>query len=90
MKTPSDSLRGAIQTADMSERIELASMLTEREVKLLGLEAAIQTRTVPDKGVFHRVRIGPYSDVEELNRVRAVLTQNGIDAALVKVREADK
>ncbi len=57
---------------------------------LLGLEATIQTRTIPDKGVFHRVRIGPYADVEELNRVRGVLTQNGIDASLVKVREADK
>jgi cell division protein FtsN len=57
---------------------------------LMGIEAAIQTRTLPEKGVFHRVRIGPYADVEELNRVRAVLTQNGIEAALVKVREADK
>ena len=56
----------------------------------MGMEATIQTRTVPDKGVFHRVRIGPYTNVEELNSVRSVLTQNGIDAALVKVREADK
>ena len=57
---------------------------------LLGLEAAIQTRILPDKGVWHRVRVGPYSDVEELNRVRGVLKQNNIEAALVKVREADK
>ena len=31
-----------------------------------------------------------YSDVEELNRVRTILKQNGVDAALVKVREAEK
>ena len=57
---------------------------------LLGLEAAIQTRTLPEKGVWHRVRVGPYTDVEELNRVREVLKQNSIETALVKVREADK
>ena len=57
---------------------------------LLGLEAAIQTRTLPEKGVWHRVRLGPYADVEELNRVRGVLKQNNIETALVKVREADK
>ena len=57
---------------------------------LVGIEASIQTTNLPDKGVWHRVRIGPYADVEELNRVRSVLKQNGVDAALVKVREADK
>lgn len=57
---------------------------------LVGIEASIQTTTLPEKGVWHRVRIGPYSDVEELNRVRSILKQNGVEAALVKVREADK
>lgn len=57
---------------------------------LLGIEASIQARTLPEKGVWHRVRVGPYSDVEELNRVRGILTQNGIETALVKVRETDK
>jgi len=57
---------------------------------LLGLEATIQQRTLPDKGVWHRVRVGPYTDVEELNRVREVLKQNNIEVALVKVREPDK
>ena len=57
---------------------------------LVGIEAAIQTTNLPDKGLWHRVRVGPYSDVEELNRVRGVLKQNGVDAALVKVREAGK
>ena len=57
---------------------------------LVGIEASIQTTNLPDKGVWHRVRVGPYADVEELNRVRGVLKQNGVDAALVKVREAEK
>jgi len=57
---------------------------------LLGVEASIQTRTLPEKGVWHRVRVGPYTDVEELNRVRDILKQHNIDVALVKVREADR
>ncbi len=44
-----ESLRGVIQTADMSERIELASMLTDREVKLLGLEAALKLVNAPTR-----------------------------------------
>jgi hypothetical protein len=33
------------------------------------------------------VRLGPYTALEDLNKVRRVLTQNGIDASLVKVKE---
>lgn len=54
---------------------------------LLGVEATIQTITLPDKGVWHRVRVGPYTSVEELNRTRDTLKQNGVETALIKVRE---
>jgi cell division protein FtsN len=57
---------------------------------LLGLEATVQARNLPEKGVWHRVRVGPYTDVDELNRIRDILRQNNVDAALVKVREAEK
>ncbi len=54
---------------------------------LLGVEATIQTTTLPDKGVWHRVRVGPYTSVEELSRTRDTLKQNGVETALIKVRE---
>jgi cell division protein FtsN len=54
---------------------------------LLGIEATIQTTTLPDRGVWHRVRVGPYTSVEELNRTRDTLRQNGVETALIKVRE---
>lgn len=54
---------------------------------LIGIEASIQTTTVPDKGVWHRVRIGPYTSVGELTRTRDVLKQSGIETTLIKVRE---
>jgi cell division protein FtsN len=55
---------------------------------LIGVEATIQTAAVPDKGTWHRVRIGPYANVEALNSVRDVLKQNGYDTALIKVPDA--
>lgn len=57
------------------------------KLALMGVEATIQTVTVPDKGIWHRVRVGPYSNVEELNRMRATLTQNGVSASLVKMHD---
>ena len=54
---------------------------------LLGIEARIQTATLPDKGVWHRVRVGPYTSVEELGRTRDALKQNGVETTLIRVRE---
>lgn len=54
------------------------------QLALLGVEAAIQTSDVPDKGVFHRVRVGPFRTPDEVNRIRALLTQNAIPATLIK------
>ena len=51
---------------------------------LLGIEAAIQTRDLGEKGVFHRVRVGPFRAMDEINRTRTLLTQNNIPATLVK------
>lgn len=54
---------------------------------LIGVEARIQTATLPDKGVWHRVRVGPYTSVEELGRTRETLKQNGVETTLIKVRD---
>jgi hypothetical protein len=42
-----DSLRGAIKTADMTSRIELAMMLADAEVEQLGLDAALKLVNAP-------------------------------------------
>lgn len=44
-----EDLRGALEVADMSERIELAEMLTDREVDLLGLGVALQLVNAPTR-----------------------------------------
>jgi cell division protein FtsN len=47
-----------------------------------GFEANIQTATIPDKGVWHRVRLGPYNG-SEAGKTIAALQQNGIIATQV-------
>jgi cell division septation protein DedD len=47
----------------------------------------VQQVNVPDKGIMHRVRTGPYRSPEEMAQVRALLAQNGIPASVVKVKD---
>lgn len=54
---------------------------------ILGFESSVEPAALPDKGTWYRVRMGPYKKVEEINRVRQMLAQNGIDASLVKIKE---
>jgi cell division protein FtsN len=54
---------------------------------LAGLEAQIQTATLPDKSVWHRVRMGPYSNAQDLDKARAALKENKIENAVIKVNE---
>ncbi len=57
------------------------------KIAILGFESSVEPTALPDKGTWYRVRLGPYTSLEDLNRVRRVLTQNGIDASLVKVKD---
>ena len=52
---------------------------------LAGLEAQIQTATLSDNSVWHRVRLGPYATTAELDRARAVLRENKIEPSVIKV-----
>lgn len=54
---------------------------------MLGLEASVQTAEVPEKGTMHRVRVGPYGSAEQMNQARGQLSQNGIPATVVRVKE---
>lgn len=74
--------------------LQAGSFQTEAEadnlkakLALLGVEATIQTANIPDKGVWHRVRAGPYTDIEELNKARGTLSKNAIQASLIKIHE---
>ena len=47
---------------------------------LANFEAQIQKVTVQGKGVFYRVRLGPFADMRKLKTARQGLSQLGIDA----------
>jgi len=57
------------------------------KIAILGFESSVEPTVLPEKGTWYRVRLGPYTTLEELNRVRRVLSQSGIDASLVKLRD---
>jgi cell division protein FtsN len=54
---------------------------------LIGVEAAVQSTDVGDKGVWYRVRVGPYAKIEDTARLRQMLAENGINVTLIKVKD---
>ncbi|MFA6312246.1 MAG: SPOR domain-containing protein [Sterolibacterium sp.] len=58
------------------------------KLALMGLETSLQDVNVPDKGVMHRVRVGPFAKLEDMNRVRNQLSQDGIQATVIKIKDA--
>ena len=51
---------------------------------LSGWEATMQSVTQPDKSVRYRVRLGPYDNTDEVNRVKSELGSRGFDVAVIK------
>ncbi len=60
------------------------------KLAILGLDSSVEPSVLPDKGTWYRVRLGPYRKLDDINRVRQALAQNGIDASLVRVKSAEK
>lgn len=54
------------------------------KLALIGIEARIQTQEIPGKGLWHRVRVGPFSQAADIEKARAQLHGNGIESTVVK------
>lgn len=70
---------GAYTTTDDAEKVKA-------KLALLGMIANIQPANIPDKGVWYRVRLGPYKTAEDMNEALATLKLNGLNAAPIKVQ----
>lgn len=70
---------GAFSNADDADKLKA-------KLAMLGMEASIQTVTIPDRGVWHRVRLGPYKGTDEMNKTLAALKQNGVEATPMKAQ----
>ena len=68
---------GAFQSATDAENLKA-------KIAFSGFEANVRAVNLPDKGTLYRVRLGPYKNPDEVNRIKATLSQNGIGAAVVK------
>lgn len=57
---------------------------TKARLALMGVAATIAERK-SELGTLYRVRVGPFNEVEAMNRARVRLSDNGVDAAVVRV-----
>jgi cell division protein FtsN len=68
---------GAFQSESDAESLKA-------KIAFAGMEASVRQVNLPDKGTLYRVRLGPYRSLDEVNRIKTALSQNGIAAAVVK------
>jgi cell division protein FtsN len=54
------------------------------QLALQGVESKVQKVSV-DNDTWHRIRIGPISELTELNRLRAILRKAQVDALVIRV-----
>jgi cell division protein FtsN len=55
------------------------------KLALIGFEARIISAEV-NGTTFYRVRVGPYAQLDDMNRARSRLAENGIEASVVRQR----
>ncbi len=75
-KTPLFLQAGSFSTAQDADN-------QKAKLAFMGIEAVVQQVMVQDK-TFYRVRVGPYTKIDELNKVRAELAKSGVEAQLSK------
>lgn len=70
---------GAYTNIDDAEKVKA-------RLALLGMVANVQPANIPDKGLWYRVRLGPYKNSAEMNEALANLKLNGLNAAPIKAQ----
>jgi cell division protein FtsN len=75
-RTPLFLQAGSFSTAEDADN-------QKAKLAFMGVEAVIQQVMIQDRNLY-RVRVGPYSKIDELNKVRAELAKAGIEAQLAK------
>lgn len=96
-KNESNKIRPEIQSNGNKDEIYILQIgsfrrqgfATEMKAKLalIGISADIQRVVINDKDIRYRVRIGPYTNLEEIPRIKEKLTDNNFDYTLLKLSE---
>ena len=77
-----------LQAGAFSEEKEADNL--KAKIALTGLEASVRPVTIPDKGTLFRVRLGPYQSLEDANRIKTALSQNGVGVAIIRTTDEPK
>ena len=67
-----------------SYRNEADAKRRRTQLALQGIDAKVQ-RVAVDADVWHRLRIGPISNLDELNKLRRQLQAADVDALVIRV-----
>jgi cell division protein FtsN len=77
-----------LQAGAFSEEREADNL--KAKIALTGLEASVRPVAIPDKGTLYRVRLGPYQSLDDANRIKTTLSQNGVGAAIIRTTDEPK
>jgi cell division protein FtsN len=75
-----------LQAGAFSEEKEADNL--KAKIAFTGLEATVKPAEIPGKGTLYRVRLGPYESLEDANRIKVALSQNGVGATIIRTDEA--
>ncbi|MDX1433974.1 MAG: SPOR domain-containing protein [Gammaproteobacteria bacterium] len=70
---------GSFRKSEQAERLKA-------ELALMGLQAQIQTVAVDGADKWHRVRIGPFTNIQALNEARSALKRHDVETMVLKVK----
>ena len=70
---------GSFRRLDQADRLKA-------ELALIGMPAQIQTVAIDGETTWHRVRVGPFTNLQALNEARSELQRNGLKVMVLKVR----
>ena len=59
-------------------------------IALTGLEATVRPVEVEGRRTLYRVRLGPYQSLDDANRMKSALAQNGVPATIIHTTEDAK
>lgn len=59
------------------------------KLALMGVEARV-SELPSANGVLYRVRVGPYGQIDAMNKVRGKLNDNGVDAAVIRIAKTNQ
>jgi cell division protein FtsN len=74
-----------LQAGAFSEEREADNL--RARIALTGLEASVRAVSIPDKGTLYRVRLGPYQSLDDANRIKITLSQNGVGTAIIRTTD---